>query len=201
MDDLPLTSETLIGKVRDPGDEEAWRRFAALYRPVVMRMGLRRGLQEADAEDVAQRVMVAVSRAISRFEIGPDRPPFRVWLGRIATNAILNALTRAPRDRGAGDTDIAMLLSEIPAGNEEGQKEILREAQTEAFRWAAAEIKSEFSSSVWLLFWETMVEGREVEETAKRHGRSPGSVYMARFRVMKRLREKIHEVWNPESGV
>ncbi len=200
MDDLPETSESLIGRVRDPGDEEAWRRFAALYRPVVVRMGLRRGLQEADAEDVAQRVMVAVSRAIARFESGPDRPPFRVWLSKIATNAILNALSRAPRDRGSGDTEIAGLLRDVPVPDGEGEREIRREGQTEAFRWAAAEIKCEFSHSVWILFWESMVEGLEVEHVAQRHGRGTGAVYMARFRVMKRLREKVQEVWDGSLG-
>jgi len=194
MDDFPQTSETLIGKVRDPGDEEAWRRFASLYRPVVIRMGLRRGLQEADAEDVAQKVLTAVVKAIASYEGGAGHPPFRFWLGKIATNAILNGLSRGQRHRGAGGNDAVDLLEQIPDPGQAVEKEIRNEAQWEAFRWAAAEIRGEFSPKVWQMFWATMVEGRGIEETAAEFGKQPGSVYMARFRVMKRLREKVGEI-------
>lgn len=196
MDDLPETSVTLIGRVCDPSDEEAWRRFASLYRPIIIRMAKRRGLQESDAEDVAQRVLMAVSRAIHSFEVGPDKPPFRAWLSRIATNAILNALSRKPPDRGTGDSDVGDLLAEVPDNRTDQRQELLRESQTEAFRWAATEIRPEFSPSAWVLFWESTVNGDEVEAVALRHGRSVGAVYMARFRVMKRLREKVREIWN-----
>lgn len=195
MDDLPKTSETLICKVRDPGDDEAWRRFASLYRPVVLRMARKRGLQDSDSEDVAQGVMVTVSRAIHRFETGPDKPPFRVWLGKIAHNAILNALTRSPRDRASGDSAVADLLADYPTTSPDSAFEIQTEARAESFRWAASEIRGEFSDLVWRLFWETAVEGDPVETVAERHGRSPGAVYMARFRVIRRLREKVREVW------
>ena len=133
MDDLPETSVTLIGRVCDPSDEEAWRRFAGLYRPIIIRMAKRRGLQESDAEDVAQRVLMGVSRAIHSFEVGPDKPPFRAWLSRIATNAILNALSRKPPDRGTGDSDVGDLLAKVPDNRADQNRNFCGKAKPKPF--------------------------------------------------------------------
>ena len=77
MWDFPDTSHSLIARVKDLADGAAWTEFLAIYRPVVYRMARRRGMQDADSQDVTQRVLLAVSQAIDGWKPGPDRPPFR----------------------------------------------------------------------------------------------------------------------------
>ncbi len=73
----PETRHSLLIRVRDPSDHDAWTEFAATYRPVICRFAMFRGLQEADAEDLAQQVLLAVSDAINRWAPDPRRAKFR----------------------------------------------------------------------------------------------------------------------------
>jgi len=193
MGNLPETSHSLIARVRDPADGAAWMEFLAIYRPVVFRLARSKGMQDSDADDLSQQVFLSIARAIEDWEPGAGRPPFRHWLSKIARNAILNALTRRKPDVGAGSTSLWELLNQHPVENQEDSVELIRESHREMFRWAAEEIRSEFTETTWNLFWETAVAGRAIEDVAQEQGRTAGAVYMARCRVMQRLKEKVAE--------
>ena len=194
MSKWPDTSETLILRTKDPADAEAWSVFLAIYRPVVFRLACSRGLQDADADDLAQRVFASIADAIGRWEPSPDSPPFRAWLYRIASNEITKVVSRLKPDRGAGTSSVQEQLNALPQPREEAATQLLHEARLEAFRWAAGEIQIEFKPATWSMFWESTVEGKAVEHVAKAHERTSGAVYLARYRVMRRLREKLDEV-------
>ena len=66
MSEFPDTRESLLLQVRDPENREAWDQFAQIYRPIIFRTALARGLQDADAHDLAQKVLIAVASAIGR---------------------------------------------------------------------------------------------------------------------------------------
>ena len=193
MDSIPETSETLIARVKDPADAVAWTQFMAIYRPVIYRMARRRAMQDADAHDVTQKVLMAVSQAIGRWEPGPGRPPFRAWLATLARNAITNALSRGRLDIGSGSTQTLELLNDQAAEDLQTKSELLLESRRQTLRWATEQIRNEFSETTWRMFWETAVAGRSVNDVAAESGRSVGAVYMARFHVMQRLKEKIQE--------
>ena len=181
-------------RLKDRADQEAWYEFSEIYRPVVFRLARHKGMQHTDAEDLTQQVLAAVAKAVDRWQIDPERARFRTWLHRIAHNAILNALTRGAPDRGSGDTGMQALLSQQPA-TEGPDSDLLRtEYRREVFRWAAKQICDEFRPTTWQAFWLTAVDGVSVENAAHRLDKSEGAVYAARSRVMRRLREKVHEL-------
>jgi RNA polymerase sigma-70 factor (ECF subfamily) len=194
MPEFPETRHSLIARVKDLADGEAWTEFLGIYRPVVYRMAVRRGMQDADALDITQRVFLAVSQAIERWEPGPDRPPFRAWLVTVTRNAITQWLMQSRPDVGAGTSSLMDLLEALPADDPQTTVEFLWEGRREALRWATEQIRAEFSESTWLLFWQTAVEGISVAEVAATTGRSAGAIYMARFRVLERLKQKVQEV-------
>ncbi|MFO1064047.1 MAG: sigma-70 family RNA polymerase sigma factor [Pirellulales bacterium] len=189
----PGTSESLIARIKDPADAAAWEEFAAIYRPVIYRMARRR-MQDADAQDVVQKVLLAVSQSVDRWSPGKGQPPFRAWLVTISKNAILNAVTRRRPDMGNGSTSIVELLHQQADDDPQTSAEFLLETRREAIRWATREIRPEFSENTWQLFWETAVVGRTAADVAHSSARTVGAVYMARFKVMQRLKEKIAEV-------
>jgi RNA polymerase sigma-70 factor (ECF subfamily) len=199
MHHWPETNESLILRVIDAADAASWSDFLAIYRPVVIRMACGRGLQYADADDLAQQVFLSVAKAIEGWEPDSRKPPFRVWLSRIARNAIVNALTRRKPDAPGGSTSVQEVLLELPDRNDETSKQLIEESRRQAMRWAADEIRNEFTEVTWAMFWQTSIQGESVSEVARLQNKTPGAVYMARFRVMQRLKEKmleISEVWS-----
>ena len=193
MHEFPDTSHSLIFRVKNPADGAAWTEFLGIYQPVVFRMARRRGLQDADAQDVMQQVFLSISKSIEGWVPGDLQPPFRAWLMTIARNAITKALTRRPRDAATGSTSMVERLDAQP-DPQATTAEILAEARKELIRWATEQIRSEFSEATWNVFWRTAIEGVPIAEVAKSTGRSAGAVYVARYRVIARLKEKVLEV-------
>ncbi len=193
MAQLPETRNSLLLKVRDSANAEAWEEFAAIYRPVIYRLARRRGLQDADAEDLAQRVLVSVSEAIRTWEKDERRGTFRAWLLRVARNAIINALTRTRPDAAVGGTSVLEQLEAHGGGNTAISDLIEDEHRRAVFRWSAAEVRAEFHEATWMAFQLTAVDGLSVEDAAAEIGKSTGSVYAARSRVMRRLKAKVVE--------
>ncbi|MEJ7594688.1 MAG: sigma-70 family RNA polymerase sigma factor [Planctomycetaceae bacterium] len=201
MEHVPETSDSLIARVQDPADDAAWADFLNVYRPVILRMARRRNLQDADAQDVCQKVLIAVSQAISQWEPHPDRP-FRAWLGRVARNAILNAVIRRPKDQATGLSEVAFLLNDVAVEVPGSSAELMLETRRQLFYRASQVVRCEFTDITWRMFWETEVEGRSVDVVGASCGRTPGAVYVARCRVMKRLREYVQnesQIWGVES--
>jgi RNA polymerase sigma-70 factor (ECF subfamily) len=191
MAQTPETRASLLIRLKDRADQEAWQEFWEIYRPVIHRLARHKGLQEADADDLVQQVLLAVARSIDRWQADPARARFRTWLQRIAHNLLINMLTRAPADRGSGDTNVQDLLKQHAASSSP-DSELLREQSRRAvFRWAARRVRSEFSPATWQAFWQTAVRKRQIDEVARELGKSIGAVYAARSRVMRRLREVI----------
>ena len=192
MNDWPETNPSLILRIKDPQNAVAWNELIAIYRPVIYRLARRKGLLHEDAEDLVQGVFLSVTKAIDRWEHGEGQPRFRNWLGIIARNAIVNAITRAKPDRAKGTSSVMRALTSLPEEAETTQALIV-ECRLEAIRWAAREIQSEFSDATWAIFQSIAIEGRPAPEVAQAFQRTIGAVYAARCRVAARLREKVLE--------
>ena len=189
----PETRASLLIRVRDPADQAAWHEFVEIYRPIILRLARQKGMQEADADDVAQQVLVAVAKAVEQRGHDPKRAKFRTWLHRVAHNAILNALTRGKPDRGSGDSALLALLNQHKSHAGPDSDLLRLEYRREVFRWAARQVRKEFHQATWNAFWLTAVEGRDVEVVAEELAKSRGAIYNARSRVMRRIQEKVTE--------
>jgi RNA polymerase sigma factor (sigma-70 family) len=189
----PDTRLSLITRLKNRTDQDAWDEFVEIYRPVVCRIARLKGLQDADAEDLAQQVLTAVAAAVDHWDPDKARGRFRAWLNTIARNLILNALTRRTPDRGfGGELENNPLDRQI--AREGPDSDLVRtESRREVFHWAAGQIGGEFQQVTWQSFLLTAVEGRDPVEVAKLLGKTLGAVYAARGRVMRRLREKVLE--------
>ena len=191
MSSAPETRESLIVRLNDQNDSEAWEEFVGIYRPVIFRLAVARGLQHSDADDLAQQVLVSVAAKIPEWQTDTARARFRTWLSRVVRNAAINALTRRTNDRGRGGTSALILINGKPADACADAEVLEMEWRREAFRRAADEVRDEFQQATWEAFWLTAVEGVSASDAAMRTKKSVGTVYVARSRVMTRLQEKL----------
>lgn len=195
MEDAPVTRPSLLLRLADPKNERAWEEFLEIYEPLVYRLARRKGFQDADARELTQEVFFAVSRAVDGWDPDRARGTFRGWLFRIARNTMINHLGRQRRHpQGTGDTGMNELLAEQPAADDEATAIVELECRRRIFQWAAERVRRDCQETTWKAFWLTSVEGREIKAVAETLGMTPGAVYVARSRVMERLRRMVEEV-------
>jgi RNA polymerase sigma factor (sigma-70 family) len=191
----PTTHPSLLIRLRDPRDEQAWCEFTEIYGPLVYQLARYRGLQDADAQDLAQDVFRAVARNIDRYDPDPARGSFRSWLSRITRNLIINWLAAERRHpRGTGETDIERLFEQQPDTSGEESALFETEYRRRLLIWAAERVRPSFSGAAWQAFWQTGVEGKPPEEVARLLGMSLGTVYQYKSRVVTRIRREIEKV-------
>ncbi|MHC5539941.1 RNA polymerase sigma factor [Singulisphaera rosea] len=194
MADVPATRMSLLLRLRGPRDERAWAEFVAIYTPLIERVARSEGLQSADTEDVTQEVLRAVAGAIDRYDPDPSKGSFRGWLFRIARNLVINMLAaRRFRPLVTGDSDVRDLLDALPVPDGAETAFFEGEYRRQMFLWAAGRVCTEFRQSTWKAFWSTGVEGADAKVVAEEVGISVGAVYIARSRVMARLRTVIEQ--------
>lgn len=193
------TRYSLLVRIQDPQNHAAWLEFLAIYEPLVYRLARRKGLQDADARDLCQEVFRAVAGAAHRWTPDPARGSFRGWLYRIARNLLVNSL-RSRRRRGAvtGDSGLREVLAAQPAEDDELKSDIETEYRRRLFQLAAQSVEREFTRSTWQAFWQTAVLSREVPHVAAELGMSPGAIYIARSRVLARLKERVETLAGEE---
>lgn len=186
------TRISLLLRLPDKRDVAAWDQFVEIYEPLVYRLARAKGLQDADAREVVQEVLIVVSRAIERWDPDPERGRFRDWLFRIARNLVIKFLTRRKyRPLGTGDTVVAEFLNAQidPSSVESGMFDI--EYRREVFRWASERVREQVKEHTWQAYWMKNVEERETAAVARELEMSVGAVHIACSRVRSRLREAV----------
>ncbi|MFL5340640.1 MAG: RNA polymerase sigma factor [Gemmataceae bacterium] len=196
MSALPNTRASLLVRLRDPADADAWRQFVEIYAPVVYGYARRRQLQDADAADLTQEVMRNVAGAARRLEYDPGRGSFRSWLFTVARNRLLDFRDHQRRGQGAGGTSAHELLEQQPAREDEALWD--EEFHRRLFALAAEQARPDFEERSWSAFWQTAIDGRKPQEVAAALGLSVGAVYIARSRVQARLKERVAELCDVE---
>src|ERR1700741_1943945 len=120
MSDAPATRLSLLVRLRDARDDGAWSQFVELYAPLVFGFARKHGLQDADAADLTQDVLQAVSGGIRRLAYDPARGSFRCWRFTVVRNKPRKFLaSQKRRERGTGDPDAQHRLQELPAREED----------------------------------------------------------------------------------
>jgi RNA polymerase sigma factor (sigma-70 family) len=194
MAQLPDTRHSLLVRLAEPNDAAAWAEFLETYEGAVLRYCRSRGLQEADARDVVQQVLLAVHDAMKAWKPTGRVGSFRTWLIRTAHNICLKTLrVQARGDRGIGGTSVHEMLNDLSAESEPLAEDDA-EWQRWAFYWAANQVEREVLPATWQAFWLAAVDGEPAAEVARRLQMRVGSVYAAKCRVLDRIRGQIQKL-------
>lgn len=189
MIEAPTTRPNLLLRLRDSQDHEAWVEFVATYEPVVYRLLRRHGVQDADARELMQELLLTVSRSVDRWNPAKERGSFRGWLRRVIRNLVINWLQqRGRRELPKGGSGMQAMLHSLPAeaGLESGEFD--QEVRRALFQRAAEQVREEVQPMTWQAFWETGVVGTSPSDAAGKLGMTVGAIRVAKCRVLVRLR-------------
>jgi RNA polymerase sigma-70 factor (ECF subfamily) len=198
MAEIPVTRASLLLRLRDPQDEAAWTAFVDLYAPLVYGYARKQGLQDADAADLSQDVLGAVASGVRRLEYDRQRGAFRNWLFTIVRRKLADwRAAQRKHTPGSGDSAIQHVLEQCP---DQAAPDTQWEAewQERLFAWAYQSVRRGVSATTWQAFWRTAIEQRPGKQVAADLGISVAAVYLARSRVLARLRGLIQSVQDSE---
>ena len=192
--DASKTSLTLLGRLRsNPSDSGAWDAFADRYGRKIYGWCRRWGLQEADAQDVTQNVLVELVRQMSDFNYRPSGS-FRSWLKTIAYRAWCDFLSARQRSRVGEGGDAVLNQLSSPAAADDLLQVLDAECERELLDEAMACVQLRVQPHTWMAFQLTALEDIAGAEVASRLGMQVGTVYVARGKVQKMLQEEVRRL-------
>jgi RNA polymerase sigma-70 factor (ECF subfamily) len=190
-----LTSATLIEKVKQ-GETESWERLMKHYRQLVLWWCAGKVAGPEDADEIAQEVFTTVFTNIGAFTRREQGGGFRAWMRAITRNKLGDYLRRSRnRPAAVGGSDAQAILVEVPA--DEAQASSADDGATERvilLRSALEEVRPEFEPNTWNAAMRTAVEGQPAADVAAALGMTPAAVYIAKSRVLARLRQELGDL-------
>jgi RNA polymerase sigma factor (sigma-70 family) len=185
------TSATLLGRLRQiPPDQAAWARFADRYGRKIYGWCRQWKLQEADAEDVAQAVLLKLAERMRAFEYDPARS-FRAWLKTVTRHAWLDSCSARPA--AAGGSQAVQMLQTVEA-REDLIRRLDAEFDRELLEEASARVRVRVAPRTWEAFERTAVRGQSGAEAAAALGMKVATVFVARSKVQKMLQEELRKL-------
>lgn len=190
------TSTSLLDGLQDPSNQTAWQSYVERYRPTIVRFAERAGAPAADAEDVAQTVLLEFVSALRRGAYARERGRLRNWLYGIAANQVRRWRERGapPGVRGAE----AQLALENAAASDELQQAWEDEWRQAVLRSCLDQVRSEVQPSTLRAFELFVLEERTAQDVARELGTTPNAVFGAKRRVLARIQELLpfmEEIW------
>jgi RNA polymerase sigma-70 factor (ECF subfamily) len=185
------TSITLLGRLQsNPVDKQAWSDFVQRYGRIIFRWCRHWNLQEADAEDVTQNVLLRLAQKMPAFVYDPSRS-FRAWLKTMTHHAWSDFVSsRQNRTQGSGDTQTLQVLQSVEA-REDLEKQLDEGFDRELLEEAMKRVRDRVAPQTWEAFRLTAIEGLSGAEAAERVPMKVAQVFVARRRVQKMLQGEV----------
>ncbi len=186
---LDSTSVSLLRRLHSDDREIAWERFVELYAPLIYHWTLKTGLSGHDAADCVQDVLATLVEKLRTFKYDPSKS-FRAWLRTVTRNKCRDAMRkRATIAQGA-----VPLNPEDAASPNDTELFTDRDYQLYVVQRAMEVMQAEFETSTWQACWSQVIEGKSAAEVAQQLNLSENAVYLAKSRVLRRLRDELEDL-------
>lgn len=182
------TSQNLLKSAAE-GSQAAWTRLDLVYRPFIRRWLDGLAIPNPDAEDLCQEILTKLTQKLPEFQHNGNRGAFRAWLRVVTVNQVREFWRKKRPDTSQGGSEVLNHLQQLESPGADLQVEWDRQHDLFIVNLVIQEIQSEFEQTTLAAFHGVAVENRPASDVASELGISTGAVYIAKSRVLKRLRE------------
>jgi len=188
------TNVSLLIRVQDPENHDAWTRFDAKYRPLITHFCLKKfSMRPEEADEAAQEVLVKLVSNMRAFKYDSKRS-FRAWLSTVARNSVIDGMRKKRLDRGEGGSEQIERLANVPEQADEKEDELAEkltlELRQSLFDECENLVKERVTEQTWNAF--TMLRaGKKAAEVGEVLDMKVATVYRAKTRVLKLFREEV----------
>jgi RNA polymerase sigma-70 factor (ECF subfamily) len=183
---MPRTPVSLLERLCGPQEKEAWEHFVQLYTPLLCHWARRLGLEGHDAADLVQDVFTILVRKLPDFRYDPAKR-FRGWLWTVTLNCRRARMRAQETPAQHGDAEVLLQATAPDAIGAVAEVEY----QQYVTRRALELMQAEFQPTTWKAFWENVVNERPAADVAAELGLTENAVYLAKGRVLRRLRQEL----------
>jgi RNA polymerase sigma factor (sigma-70 family) len=192
---MPATSASLLERIRSSPTADSWQHLVAIYDPLVRGWLRQRILPEHDVDDVTQEVMAVVVRRLTEFQHNGRVGAFRTWLKSITVNCLRDHWKRGKhRPLATGQSSIQDILAQLADPASELSRQWDLDHDRHVARRLLEMLQDEFEPRTWQAFQRTALEGAAAGDVAKELGLTTNAVFIARSRVLARLRQEAAEL-------
>jgi len=192
---VETTRPSLLLRLRDRGDREAWSTFDVLYRPLLYRYARQRGLGHDDAEDVTQACLESISDHIGRFDYDPRLGRFKAWLRTLVNNRVRNQFRRK-RER---PVDPAALPAEPE--DDATPDQAFEQVWLQEHLWhCLADLKRTVDPTTFAAFVAYVIEEQPAEEVCGRFNLQPNNLYTIKWRLTQKVAERMRELTDDDAA-
>jgi len=188
---MPETSVSLLERLRDQADRDAWGQLVDLYAPLIAAWLRRQGVPPSDIDDLVQEVLGVLVRRLPEFRHNRRVGAFRHWLRTVMVHCLRrSARTRRRHPEMPGAADLAPLLDQLEDPGSHLSRLWDREHDLHVARRLLERVEPEFQPGTWHAFRRQVLEGASAAEVAAETGASVNAVLIAKSRVLNRLRQE-----------
>lgn len=188
---MSVTSASLLDRLHENKDPSAWSRLVELYSPLIRSWLRKHSVQDNDADDLTQEVLAVVVRRLPDFRHNQRTGAFRALLRAITINCARD-FWKANRIRPAvpGGTNFGEYLDQLADPDNPLSRQWDRDHDLHVTRQLLEMIEPQFAPNTWKAFRRVAIEGAPAEQVAKELGLTVNAVFIAKSRVLSRLREE-----------
>ena len=186
---MDQTRSTLLMRVRDPADAEAWGEFVALYEPLLTAYLQHQGLGPEDTRDVVQEVFARLVKSLPDFELERRRGRFRTWLWQVCRSALVDWARRRRRQARAEDAWLKRLSESPPQDRSDSDSEWGNLHRRRVLAFALERVRARSRPATWACFERHLLQGRRCAEVAEELGLSTNAVAVNGSRILDRVRK------------
>ena len=188
---METTSLSLLARLQQEPDSENWNRLVDIYTPLVRVWLQKYDVQDSDADDLVQEVLLAVSKNLGEFEHGGRLGSFRAWIKAILVNRLRNFWrSRKRRPQAVGDSDIDARLAQLEDPMSKMSRLWDRDHDQYVLRQLLTVVEQQFSPTTWQAFRRVSLDGVAPRDVARDLGISINAVFIAKSRVLSKLRQE-----------
>lgn len=186
---MRTTRASLLLRLKDHSDAQAWEEFYAVYSPLLYQYARARGLSREDSQEVRDQCLEVVVRKIGTFQYDRKKGGFKSWLRRVTANKVVDLL-RKRHERPARSGQLRALADPGPSPDQLWEQEWKRCH----LKLCVEQVRSSVSGAYFKAFCLLLFDGCSVQDVCERLGMSADQVYLAKSRVLKRVRQKMQEL-------
>ena len=186
---MNTTSESLLQRLGNTSSvrrADAWQTFSQLYTPLIFYWGRKIGLQSPDAADLVQDVMAIVFQKLPQFQYDASKS-FRGWLRKVTLNQYRQQCRRQKLKTVEASDSLLANCTGPDAAEQTWDQDYARSL----FRQALQTMQADFSKPVWDALQQLLTSGQPVTSVASANNINPTTLYSARDRLIKKLRQRL----------